>query len=109
MRKDIISLRQSDDEVKIEFHPFVYHGLVPLLKYHAEHGIVTASYGGLSPILPRSEEQLQKQFPKERAQLLTVLDKLAAARSTDSKKVTQDQVLFKWLQDKGILAVTCVL
>jgi len=91
---------------QIEFHPFVYHTLVPLLKYHSEQGIVTASYGGLSPILPRSEKELSSKFPKERQQLLGVLDELAAARSNGGKKVTQDQTLFKWLQAKKILAVT---
>jgi len=91
---------------QIEFHPLVNQAVAPLLKYHAEHGIVTASYGGLSPILPRSEEDLKKAFPKEREQLLSVLDEVAAARSKDGKKVTQDQILFKWLQAKNILAVT---
>ncbi|KLO06407.1 Aldo/keto reductase [Schizopora paradoxa] len=90
---------------QIEFHPFVYHTLVPLLKYHQENGIITASYGGLSPILPRSAEALKAKYPTERKQLHDTLDKLAAARSKDLK-VTQDQVLFKWLQAKNILAVT---
>ena len=89
--------------VQIEFHPFVYHTAAPLLKFHAEHGIVTSSYGGLSPILPRSEEALTNKFSTERKQLLDVLDKLAAARPG---KVTKDQILFKWLQAKNILAVT---
>ncbi|KLO09864.1 Aldo/keto reductase [Schizopora paradoxa] len=91
---------------QIEFHPFVYHMLVPLLKYHSEHGIITSSYGGLSPILPRSEEKLKTQHPKERKDLLDALEKLAAARSDAGKKVTHDQILFKWLQAKNILAVT---
>jgi len=88
---------------QIEFHPFVYNGSKSLLEFHAEHGIVTESYGGLSPII--SKRQGEAEIPA-REKLVNVLDKFAASRSTPSQDVSQNQILLKWLQHTGAIAVT---
>ena len=92
--------------LQIEFHPFVYNRAKPLLEYHARHGIITASYGGLSPILPNrtGDPALAPAVEKVKS----VLDKLAAARSTDGKTVSQNQILLKWLQQQNVIAITYV-
>ena len=74
--------------------------LEPLLKFSKEQGIVTASYGGLTPILPARAKEVPESV---QTQMSTVLDKVAKARGAE---VTQNQVLLKWLQKKGIIAIT---
>lgn len=86
--------------MKIEYHPLVAKKLEPLIKFSNDHGIITASYGGLTPILPsRGAKELDEVRPK----ILAVIDKLAKARGAE---VTQNQILLKWLQKRNILAVT---
>ncbi|KZT52047.1 Aldo/keto reductase, partial [Calocera cornea HHB12733] len=75
---------------QIEFHPYVYKQLLPLLKLQEQHGILTESFGGLTPITKRPE-----------GPLTPVLDEIA-------KKIggTPGQVLLKWQEQKGIIDVT---
>ncbi|KLO16730.1 Aldo/keto reductase [Schizopora paradoxa] len=89
---------------QIEFHPFIYNGSKALLDFHAEHGIVTESYGGLSPIIPKRQGD-EAEIPA-REKLMKVLDKFAASRSTAAQEVSQNQMLLKWLQYTGTIAVT---
>ena len=74
--------------------------LEPLLQFSKDHDIITASFGGLTPILPSRVKDVPESI---RLQLYAVLDELAKARGT---QVTQNQILLKFLQKKGILAVT---
>lgn len=89
---------------QIEFHPFIYNGSKALLDFHAEHGIITESYGGLSPIIPKRQGGEAEIAVREK--LLKVLDKFAASRTTPAQEVTQNQMLLKWLQHVGAIAVT---
>ena len=89
---------------KIEYHPFVHDNLEPLLALHAKYGIVTASFGGLSPILP-SRAGREAKSPA-RARLAALLDKFAAARCGEGVIATRNQMLFKWLQHQGVIVVT---
>ena len=62
-----------------QHHSFVHENLQPLLALQAEHRIVMASFGGLSPTL-RSREGDEKEAAA-RASLAVIIDKLAAVRS----------------------------
>ncbi|KZP01250.1 Aldo/keto reductase [Calocera viscosa TUFC12733] len=75
---------------QIEFHPYVYKQLLPLLKFQEEHGILTESFGGLTPVTKKPDGPLSP-----------VLKELA-------KKIggTEVQVLLKWQEQKGIVDVT---
>ncbi|KAL5512640.1 hypothetical protein ACEPAG_2906 [Sanghuangporus baumii] len=86
---------------QIEFHPLVSTRMAPLLAYMREQGIVLASYGTLSPILPNrtTNEAINPVLSK----LKTTLDKLAQARGPT---VSQNQILFKWLEAQQAIAVT---
>ena len=99
IRNRHISLSTS---TQIEYHPWLLTATRSLLQFHAQHKIITASYGGLTPILPRRGAG-EASLADSRARLVTVLDKLASARG---ENVTQNQILLKWLQHNGILAVT---
>ncbi|THH11990.1 hypothetical protein EW145_g299 [Phellinidium pouzarii] len=100
--EEIISLGLEKPVVnQIEYHLLVAKSRTPLLEYSREHGIVTASYGGLTPVL--SDRMGKSDFESLRAQIGNTLDKLAAARGP---AVTQNQVLLKWLQAEGVIAVT---
>ena len=83
-------------DVQIEFHPYVYKEVLPTLELQKQHGIVTASYGGLSPI-----------FRFNGGPLDPVLTSIAKRLSdTTGKPFTEAQVLFLWQREKGIVIVT---
>jgi len=81
---------------QIEFHPYVYKEVLPTLELQKQHGIVTASFGGLSPI-----------FRFKGGPLDPVLTSIAKRLSdTTGKPFTEAQVLFLWQREKGIVIVT---
>jgi diketogulonate reductase-like aldo/keto reductase len=71
---------------QIEFHPYVYASLAPLLALHKEHDIHLAAYGPLTPI-----------FRVQGGAVEAVVTDLA------KKKGVADggQVLLKWALQKG--------
>jgi len=75
---------------QIEFHPGVLHASLPLLEIHKKYKIMTASYGGLSPLFRAEGNPLSAQLAMIRARL----------------SVTDAQILQLWLIAKGSLAVT---
>ncbi|EJT96802.1 Aldo/keto reductase [Dacryopinax primogenitus] len=75
---------------QIELHPYVYKQLLPLLKFQSEHGILTESFGGLTPVTKKTD-----------GPVTPVLSELA-----NKLGGTETQVLMKWLEQKGIIAVT---
>lgn len=89
---------------KIEYHPFVHNNLIPLLNLHAKHGIVTAFYGGLSPIIPERAGRSHKA--PARAKLSGVLDRMAAARTGEGIVASRIQMLLNWLQYQDVIVVT---
>lgn len=89
--------------LQIEYHLFLssHPTLKALLAYHVEHKITTASFGGLTPILPNRSGP--SSLGPAREALKAVLDNARAKRGPG---VTQNQILLKWLQQKGFLVVT---
>jgi len=81
---------------QIEFHPYVYKDLLPTLELQKQHGIVTASYGGLTPI-----------FRFKGGALDPVLTSIAKRLSeTTGKPFSEAQVLYLWQRAKGVVIVT---
>jgi len=81
---------------QLEFHPYVYKEVLPILELQKEYGIVTASYGGLSPI------SRSKGGPLD-----PVLASIAKRLSdTTGKLFNAAQVLYLWQREKGIVIVT---
>ncbi|KAG1873341.1 NADP-dependent oxidoreductase domain-containing protein [Suillus tomentosus] len=81
---------------QVELHPYVWKSLQPVIALHKEHGIVTSSYGGLSPLFRVPGGPLDPVIEKIRERL----------ESTRGQSVSVGQVLIKWLQQNDILVVT---
>ncbi|KAH7920199.1 Aldo/keto reductase [Leucogyrophana mollusca] len=81
---------------QIELHPYVWKSLQPVIAVHKEHGIITSSFGGLSPLFRAKGGPLDPVIEQIRARL----------EATRGKPVSDGQVLNKWMQQKGILVVT---
>lgn len=81
---------------QVEAHPYVWKALGPNLEIHEKYGIVTASYGGLSPIVRGKGGPLDPVIEQIRARL----------ENTWGFPVSDGQVLHKWLQQKDVLVVT---
>jgi len=81
---------------QLEFHPYVYKEVLPTLELQKEYGIVTESYGGLSPI---------SRF--KGGPLDPVLASIAKRLSdTTGKPSNEAQVLYLWQREKDIVIVT---
>ena len=82
--------------MQIEFHPYVYKDLLPSLELQKQYGIVTASYGGLTPIVRFKGGPLDP-----------VLTSIAKRLSdTTGKPFGEAQVLYLWQRAKGVVVVT---
>ncbi|EJT96800.1 Aldo/keto reductase [Dacryopinax primogenitus] len=75
---------------QLEFHPYNYEQLLPVLKLQAAHGILTESWGGLTPLTRKTDGPVN-----------AVLQELG-------KKIraSQGQILMKWLEQKRVIVVT---
>lgn len=83
-------------DLQFEFHPYVYKEVLPTIELQKQYGIVTASYGGLSPI-----------FRFNGGALDPVLASIAKRLSdTTGKPFNEAQVLFLWQREKGVVIVT---
>jgi diketogulonate reductase-like aldo/keto reductase len=83
---------------KIEFHPYVLKAAEPILKLHEKYGIVTASFGGQTPLLPHRVSD---------AAVRNVLEKIAERLSaSEGRTITPGQVLFKWMKHRNVVVVT---
>ena len=81
---------------QVEAHPYVWKALGPNLEIHEKYGIVTSSYGGLSPLVRGKGGPLDPVVEQIRVRL----------ENTWGSPVSDGQVLHKWLQQKGVLVVT---
>jgi len=81
---------------QIEFHPYVYKEVLPTLELQRQYGIVTASYGGLSPIFRVKDGPLDPV-------LASVAKRLS---ETTGKSFNEAQALYLWQRAKGVVIVT---
>ncbi|KAF9469208.1 NADP-dependent oxidoreductase domain-containing protein [Collybia nuda] len=81
---------------QIELHPYVWKAAQPIMNLGREHGIVTASYGGQTPLVRAVGG------PADRV-ISTIRERLERTRG---KPVSSSQVLTKWILQKGAIVVT---
>ncbi|KAF8077808.1 NADP-dependent oxidoreductase domain-containing protein [Lyophyllum atratum] len=81
---------------QIELHPYVWKAAEPIVNLGKEHGIMTASYGGQTPIVRVPEGPVNEVLPRIRERL----------EKTRGQPVSSSQVLSKWLLQKGAIVVT---
>ncbi|KAL7420662.1 hypothetical protein Q5752_004613 [Cryptotrichosporon argae] len=82
---------------QLEYHPYVLAHLDPILAVHEKHGIITESYGPLTPIL---------RHPTG-GPLKPVLERIGARLSKEAgQDVGAGDVLLLWTVAKGVVAVT---
>jgi len=81
---------------QLEVHPYFWSVIKPIHEFNKSKGIITESYGGLTPVVRAKGGPLDPVLERIR-------DRLA---STSGKSVTEGQVLGKWLQNKGIVAIS---
>ncbi|KAG6828517.1 hypothetical protein H0H92_007735 [Tricholoma furcatifolium] len=82
---------------QIEYHPYTLVHLDPVLELQAKHGILTESYGPLTPILRHATG----------GPLKPVLEKIAKRVSTATgKTVDLATVLLLWTRAQGVVAVS---
>ncbi|GAA6018084.1 hypothetical protein JCM11491_003312 [Sporobolomyces phaffii] len=82
---------------QLEYHPYVLEHLEPVLKIQAEHGILTESYGPLSPLLRH----------KTGGPIKPILERIASRLAKETgKDVDAAAVLLLWTRAKGVVAVT---
>ncbi|KAF8878938.1 conjugated polyketone reductase C1 [Infundibulicybe gibba] len=82
---------------QIEFHPYVMAHLEPLIAFQKKHGIVTESYGPLTPIL---------RHPTG-GPIKPILERISARLSKETgKSVDIATVLLLWTRAQGAIAVS---
>ncbi|KAF8058514.1 NADP-dependent oxidoreductase domain-containing protein [Lyophyllum atratum] len=82
---------------QIEYHPYTLAHLQPVLDLQAKHGIVTESYGPLTPILRH----------KTGGPLKPVLERIAERLTkATGESVDLATVLLLWTRARGVVAVT---
>ncbi|KAH6918422.1 oxidoreductase [Coprinopsis sp. MPI-PUGE-AT-0042] len=81
---------------QIELHPYVWKAAKAIYDFDKEHGIVTASYSGLTPLTKGAGGPLDGPLENIRARL----------EKTRGEPVTAGQVLTKWLSQKGAVVIT---
>ncbi|GLB34839.1 putative aldo/keto reductase family protein [Lyophyllum shimeji] len=81
---------------QIELHPYVWKAAEPIVNFNKQHGIVTASYGGQTPVARVQGGPIDEVLERIRERL----------EKTRGQPVTSGQVLSKWLLQKGAIVVT---
>ncbi|KAF9477115.1 conjugated polyketone reductase C1 [Pholiota conissans] len=82
---------------QIEYHPYVLTHLEPLLALHKQHGILTQSFGALTPLL---------RHPTG-GPLKPILERIAARIAQDTgKPIDAAIVLLLWTRAQGVCVVT---
>ncbi|KDQ60965.1 hypothetical protein JAAARDRAFT_31962 [Jaapia argillacea MUCL 33604] len=81
---------------QIEFHPYLLKWAEPIVEFGKKHGIVTSSYGGLTPIIRHQGGPLDPI-------VASIRERLEKSRG---KPVTESQVYVKWILQKGVVAIT---
>ncbi|TFK42440.1 NADP-dependent oxidoreductase domain-containing protein [Crucibulum laeve] len=81
---------------QIELHPYVWKAAEPIVALGKKHGIVPASYGGLTPIVRVPGGPVDSVVETVRSRL----------EKTRGASVSAGQVLTKWILHKGAFVVT---
>jgi len=81
---------------QLEFHPYFLSVVGPIHEFNKKHGILTTSFGGLSPIVRAKGGPLDPVLASIRERL----------ESNSDRPVTEGQVLGKWLLQKGIVFIS---
>jgi len=81
---------------QIEYHAYTAKSAAPLLELQKKYGIVTAAFGGLTPVVRYKGGPADAALGKARERLA----------KESGKMVTDVQVCLKWLEAKGVVAVT---
>jgi len=81
---------------QIEYHPYVHRAAAPIVEFGKAHNIVTASYGGLTPLIRAPGGPLDPVVETIRTRLEKEI----------GRPVSGPQVLIKFLNQKGIVAIT---
>ncbi|KXN87087.1 NADPH-dependent conjugated polyketone reductase C1 [Leucoagaricus sp. SymC.cos] len=82
---------------QLEFHPYLLAHLEPVLEIHKKHGIITESYGSLTPLI---------RHPTG-GPLRAALEMISTRISTTAgKQVNPTAVLLLWIRAQGAVAVT---
>jgi len=81
---------------QIEYHAFTAKSAEPIVAFHKKHGIVTETYGGLMS-LRRKGSPVDEVVTKVQQRLI---------ETSGNKSISEGQVLLKWLQFKGFVAIT---
>ncbi|KAF1814566.1 aldo-keto reductase family 1 member C13 [Eremomyces bilateralis CBS 781.70] len=77
---------------QIEFHPYLQHMSSGLLEWHKKHGVATAAYGPLTPIVRGDTKD---------GELPAYLKSLASKYA-----VSEGEILLRWCIDQDIVPVT---
>ncbi|KAL5512450.1 hypothetical protein ACEPAG_3103 [Sanghuangporus baumii] len=86
---------------QIEYHLLVSSRLEPLISYCNNHSITIASWGSLRPLFPDPDKH--SAILPICAQIKSVLESIAKGRG---EAATPNQLLFKWIESKNMIAVT---
>ncbi|KAF8680199.1 Aldo kereductase [Rhizoctonia solani] len=76
---------------QIEFHPYVFASVQPLLELCRQHNITIESYGPLTPLIRHSGGPVDDPVKKVAARM---------AKGPEAGAVTEGQVLLKWAQQR---------
>ncbi|GAB1518818.1 aldo/keto reductase family protein [Rhizoctonia solani] len=84
---------------QIEFHPYVFASVQPLLELCRQHNITIESYGPLTPLIRHSGGPVDDPVKKVAARM---------AKGPEAGAVTEGQVLLKWAQQRtnGVVITT---
>lgn len=82
---------------ELEYHPYVLVQMDKLLSLQKEHGIITQSWGTLSPIIKHPTG----------GPLTPVLKRISKDLSASTgKDIDEGVVLYLWTRDKGVIPIT---
>ncbi|KAL5483054.1 hypothetical protein ACEPAI_8283 [Sanghuangporus weigelae] len=103
--KDLEEIKELGLEMpvvnQIEYHVLVAKRLEPLLSYSQKHGITIAAFRSLRPLF--ADPETHSSILPICSKVKSVLESIAEAHS---RTVTLNQLLFKWIESKNIIAVT---
>lgn len=80
---------------QIELHPYVLDTALPIMEIGKKHGIQIASYGGLTPVIRKTD-----------GPATPVIEGIVKKWKDAGREATAGHTMLKWLDAKGAIAVT---